>query len=593
MTVEGLIVLAILVISVVLFASERFRVDFIALGIMITLMVLGIVTPQEAVSGFVNSATVTIAAMFVLSAGLQRAGALNRVGSFIKGRVGTSEIQAILVFMVTAAILSAFMLNTAVVAVFIPIAIMVAKDADIAPSRILMPLSFGAMLGGTLTLIGTSTNLLVNGIAIESGLPSFNMFDFAPLGIIVLLVGIVYMMTLGRRLLPKRYLDDDLLNRFGLREYLSEVVVLENSRLVGKRLGDSGLGQRFDITVLDIFRDGRTIQLPGARRYLRPGDVILVRASLEDLLEIRKSEGLELVPAREHGDDVLGNENEVGMAEAVVASGSPLIGYSLKEVNFRQRYGATTIGIQRHGQPMYSKLGHQTMMTGDVLLVLGRKQALREMQMNTDFIMISDVPMPKEQRNAPLAILIMLGVVIVTMFGLLPIMAASLIGAFLMVATRVLDLDEAYAALDKRVLVMLGSILSLEAAMANSGLAEWGSHVVVDMVGQGSPWLLVGVFYLMAMLLTEAMSNQATAVVLAPLAITTAAAIGADPTPLLMAITFAASASFMTPIGYQTNTMIYGAGNYRFFDFTRVGAPLNLLLWIASTIAIPFIWPLF
>jgi len=593
MTIEGLIVLAILVISVILFATERFRVDFIALGIMITLLVLGIVTPQEAVAGFVNSATVTIAAMFVLSAGLQRAGALNRVGSYIKNRVGTNELQAILVFMVTAAILSAFMLNTAVVAVFIPIAIMVAKDAGIAPSRLLMPLSFGAMLGGTLTLIGTSTNLLVNGIAIESGLPSFSMFDFAPLGIIVLLVGIAYMMTLGRHLLPKRYLDDDLLDRFGLREYLSEVVVLRNSKLVGKRLGDSELGQRFDITVLDIFRDGRTIQLPGARRYLRPGDVILVRASLDDLLAIRKSEGLELVPAREHDEDVFGNENDVGMAEAVVAPGSPLIGYSLKEINFRQRYGATTIGIQRHGQPMYSKLGHQTMMTGDVLLVLGRKQALREMQMNTDFIMISDVPMPKEQRNAPLAVLIMLGVVIATMFDLLPIMAAALIGAFLMVATRVLDLDEAYAALDKRVLVMLGSILSLEAAMANSGLAEWGSHVVVDMVGQGSPWLMVGVFYLMAMLLTEAMSNQATAVVLAPLAITTAQAIGADPTPLLMAITFAASASFMTPIGYQTNTMIYGAGSYRFFDFTRVGAPLNLLLWITSTIAIPFIWPLF
>ncbi len=242
---------------------------------------------------------------------------------------------------------------------------------------------------------------------------------------------------------------------------------------------------------------------------------------------------------------------------------------------------------------MYSKLGEQTMMTGDVLLVLGRKKALREMQLNPDFILISDVPMPKEKRNAPLAVLIMLGVVVVTMFGLLPVMAAALIGAFSMVLTKVLDLDEAYAALDKRVLVMLGSILSLEAAMENSGLAEWGSQVVIDMVGQGSPWLLVGTFYLMAMLLTETMSNQATAVVLAPLAITTAGAIGGNPMPLLMAVTFAASASFMTPIGYQTNTMIYGAGNYRFFDFTRVGAPLNLLLWIVSTIAIPFIWPLY
>ncbi len=340
MTIEGLIVLIILVVSVILFATERFRVDFIALGIMITLIVLGIVTPQEGVAGFVNSATVTIAAMFILSAGLQRAGALNSLGDLVKNYVGTREIQAMLVFMVTAAVLSAFMLNTAVVAVFIPMAIMVAKDAGIAPSRILMPLSFGAMLGGTMTLIGTSTNLLVNGIAIQSGLPAFGMFEFAPLGIIVLVVGVVYMMTLGRRLLPQRFLEDDLLDRFGIREYLSEVVILPNSNLIGKQLSELDLGARFDITILDILRDGRTIQLPGATRHIRPDDVILVRASLDELLTIRESEGLELLPARKHGEDLLGSANDVGMAEAVVAPGSPLIGYSLKEVGFRQRYGS-------------------------------------------------------------------------------------------------------------------------------------------------------------------------------------------------------------------------------------------------------------
>ena len=593
MTLEGFIVLAILIVSVVLFATERLRVDFIALGVMIVLIVLGIVTPKEGVAGFVNSATITIAAMFVLSAGLQRAGALNSLGVLIKRWAGTSENQMILVFMLTAAVLSAFVLNTAVVAMFIPVVVKIAHDSDIAPSRLLMPLSFGAMLGGTLTLIGTSTNLLVNGIAVQAGLPAFGMFDFAPLGIIVLLTGVVYMMTLGRKLLPKQRLEEDLLDKYGIREYLSEVVVLPKSKLVGKRLIESELGQRFDITVLDILRDGRTIHMPGASRHFRPGDVILVRASLEDILAIRESEGLAILPARKLCDDAIGNGNNVGMAEVVVAGGSPLIGYSLKEVNFRQRYGAITIGIQRHGQPLYSKLGHQTMMTGDVLLVLGRKEVLREMQRNTDFIMLLDVPLPQEQRRAPWAAVIMLGVVVVTMLGLLPVMVAALTGAFLMVATGILDLDEAYGALDKRVLVMLGSILALEAAMENSGLAEWGSQLVIEMVGQGSPWLLVGVFYLMSMILTETMSNQATAVVMAPLAISTAHTLGANPVPLLMAITFAASASFMTPIGYQTNTMIYGAAGYRFFDFTRVGTPLNLLLWIVCTLAIPFIWPLY
>jgi di/tricarboxylate transporter len=592
MTLEGLTVLAILVVSVVLFATERLRVDFIALGIMITLIVLGIVTPQEGVAGFVNPATITIAAMFVLSAGLQRSGALNSLGELMKRWSGNSESQMILVFMLTAAVLSAFVLNTAVVAVFIPVAAKIAHDAGIAPSRLLMPLSFGAMLGGTLTLIGTSTNLLVNGIAVQYGLTPFSMFDFAPLGIIVLVVGVVYMMTLGRRLLPKRRFEDNLLDKFGIREYLSEVVVLPNSNLIGKRLDESELGQRFDITVLDILRGGRAIRLPGAARYLREGDVILVRASLDDLLAIHEDEGLAILPARKLGG-ALGDEDDIGMSEAVVAPGSPLISHSLKEVNFRQRYGAIAIGIQRHGQPMFSKLGHQTMMTGDVLLVLGRKEALRAMQRNSDFVMLHEVPLPQERRHTPWAVLIMLGVVVSTMLGVLPVMVSALLGAFMMVAIGTLDLDEAYAALDKRVLVMLGSILALEAAMENSGLAEWASHIVIDMVGQSSPWLLVAVFYLMAMLLTETMSNQATAVVLAPLAISTAQTLGANPTPLLMAIAFAASASFMTPIGYQTNTMIYGAAGYRFFDFTRVGAPLNLLLWIVSTLAIPFIWPLY
>lgn len=592
MTSEGFIVFAILIVSVVLFATERLRVDFIALGIMITLIVLGIVTPQEGVTGFVNPATITIASMFVLSAGLQRAGALNSLEALMQRWAGSNEGQMMLMFMLVAAALSAFVLNTAVVAVLIPVAAKIAHDSGITPSRLLMPLSFGAMLGGTLTLIGTSTNLLINGIAVQYGLAPFSMFAFAPLGIIVLAAGVIYMMTLGRKLLPERCLEDDLLEKFGIREYLSEVVVLPNSHLIGKRLDESELGQRFDITVLDILRDNRAIRLPSAARYLREGDVILVRASLDDLLAIREDEGLAILPARKLAG-TLGEGNDIGMSEAVVAPGSPLIGHSLKEVNFRQRYGAIAIGIRRHGQPMFSKLGHQTMMTGDVLLVLGRKGALRDMQRSPDFVMLHEVPLPRERRHTSLAVLIMLGVVVTTMLGVFPVMVAALIGAFLMVALGILDLDEAYAALDKRVLVMLGSILALEAAMENSGLAEWVANIVIDMVGQSSPWVLVAVFYLMAMMLTETMSNQATAVVLAPLAISTAQSLGANPTPLLMAITFAASASFMTPIGYQTNTMIYGAAGYRFFDFTRVGAPLNLLLWIVSTLAIPFIWPLY
>ncbi len=592
MTPESVTVLLVLIVAVALFASERWRVDFIALAVMLVLMVLGIVTPREGVSGFSNPATITIAAMFVLSAGMQSTGALDALGERIVRMARNSETRLVVTLMLAVGLLSAFVLNTAVVAVFIPITLKIARDSRLAPGRLLMPLSFGAMLGGTMTLIGTSTNLLVSGIAAASGLRPFGMFDFAPLGVIVLTVGILYMVLVGRRLIPDRLIEDSLLDKYGVREYLSEVVVLPNSRLVGRRLDDARLSERLDITVLDILRDGRTIKLPGASRHIRPGDVLLVRAPLTALLSVRDEAGLEILPELKLAADLFEQGDDVGLAEAVVAPGSPLIGYSLKEINFRQRYGAVAIAIQRKGQPIFDKLGRETLMAGDVLLLLGRKKTLRELQRSPDFLLLLDVPLPLRRRRARWAIVIMAGVVLVSMLGWAPVMVVALAGAFLMVVMGVLTLDEAYAALDKRVLVMLAGILSLEAAMENSGLAEWLAHHMLQIVGAGSPILIVAAFYLLAMLLTEAMSNQATAVVLAPLAISTALAMNASPTPLLMAVTFAASASFMTPVGYQTNTMIYGAGGYRFFDFTRVGAPLNLLLWIVSSLAIPLIWPL-
>ncbi|NOX64007.1 MAG: SLC13 family permease [Chloroflexi bacterium] len=592
MTIEGLIVLLILIIAVALFASERWRVDFIALGVMVLLMALGVVTPREGVSGFSNPATVTIASMFVLSAGMQSTGALDALGERIVRMARNSEARLVVALMLAVGLLSAVVLNTAVVAVFIPITLKIARDSRLSPGRLLMPLSFGAMLGGTMTLIGTSTNLLVSGIASASGLPPFGMLDFAPLGVIVLVVGILYMVLVGRRLIPDRLVEDSLLDKYGVREYLSEVVVLPNSRLVGRRLDDAHLSERLDITVLDILRDGRTIKLPGASRHIRPGDVLLVRAPLEALLAVRDEAGLEILPELKLAADLFENGEDVALAEAVVAADSPLIGYSLKELNFRRRYGAVAIAIQRKGEPIYDKLGHETLMAGDMLLLLGRKKTLRELKRNPDFLLLLDVPIPLRRRRARWASVIMIGVVLVAMLGWLPVMTVALTGAFLMVVTGVLSLDEAYASLDTRVLVMLAGILSLEAAMENSGLAEWLAHQMLQVVGASSPIILIGAFYLLAMLLTEAMSNQATAVVLAPLAISTAVAMGASPTPFLMAVTFAASASFMTPVGYQTNTMIYGAGGYRFFDFTRVGAPLNLLLWIVCSVAIPFIWPL-
>ncbi len=595
--IEGLVVLAILIIALVAFATERVRVDLVALGIMVMLMVLGIVSPAEGLAGFSNPATVTIAAMFILSAGLQRTNLPTLAGTRLIRLADKSELRLMLLLMLTTGVLSAFILNTAVVAVFIPIALRIARELKIAPSRLLMPISFGAILGGTLTLIGTSTNLLVSSIAAQSGLTPFSFFEFAPFGIITLAAGLVYMATFGRKLLPDRPVEADLLEKYHVREYLSQIKVQPNSPLIGKKLGDLDLGKRFDITILDILRDGRTILLPGASRHIRAHDIILVRAPLDRLLELQKIEGLEIVLPEELPHHLLDRRNDLGMAEVVVAPQASIIGFTIKELNFRQRFGVVAIGMLRRGMSLTGKFTHEPIMPGDMLLVVGEKKDLINLSNNPDFLLLVDVdaepPFPRGQNNRAFwALAIMAGVVISAILGA-PIVVSALTGAVLMVVSGVLSLDEAYAALDKRVLVLLAGILSLEAAMINSGLDAWLSAVLLRALDDAAPWLLVGVFYLLSSLLTSAMSNQATAVVLAPVAISTAHMLGVDPVPLLMAITFAASASFMTPVGYQTNTMIYNTGNYRFLDFTRVGLPLNILLLILASIFIPLIWPLY
>ncbi len=591
--IEGLAVLVILIAALVAFATERIRIDLVALGVMVLLMVLGIVSPKEGLSGFSNPATVTIAAMFVLSAGLQRTNLPTLVGTRIVSLANESEGRLIVLLMLTTALLSAFILNTAVVAVFIPIALRIANEMKISPSRLLMPISFGAILGGTLTLIGTSTNLLVSSIAAQSGLEPFSFFAFAPFGIITLAAGLLYMATIGRKLLPNRPIESDLLDKYHIREYLSQIEVRPNSPLIGKKLGDLNLGKRYDITFLDILRDGRTILLPGASRHIRANDIILVRGPLDKLLELQKIEGLDIVPLNKLPEEFLSKGNELGMAEVVVAPQASIMGFTIKELNFRQRFGVVAIGMLRRGMSIIGKFTHEPIMAGDMLLVVGERKNLAKLSNNPDFLLLVDVPMPAvRSTKAFWALAIMAGVVIAAILGA-PIVVSALAGSLMMIVTRVLTLDDAYHALDKRVLVMLAGILSLEAAMENSGLAQWLSESILYLLDPAPAWLIVGTFYLLSMLLTETMSNQATAVVLAPLAISAANMMGANPTPLLMAITFAASASFMTPVGYQTNTMIYNTGNYRFLDFTKVGTPLNILLLILATIFIPMIWPLF
>ncbi len=593
MTLQGIIILVLLVVTVVLFATERFRLDYVALSVMMVLMLFGLVTPNQAVAGFANPATVTIAAMFVISAGIQYTGVLDMVGDWVVKLAGTNQQLLMLMLMLSVAVLSSFLLNTAVVAVFIPLVFRIARDMDMAPSRLLIPVSFAAMLGGTTTLIGTSTNLLVSTLAENAGLPPFGMLDFAPLGIIILIAGILYLLLIGRHLLPDREIAPELVDRYGLRKYLSEVLVLPDSVLVGQTLANAELLKRYDVSVLDILRNGRAIRMPSASRTIRAHDILLVKASVEQLMSIQADAGLVISPSHEHWPDFWHEQDRLALAEVVISGKSSLIGYSLQEINFRQRYGMAAIGLRRGGMQLFSKLGYETLMAGDMLLLIGEKEALQKLPQSPDYLLLHNLEVPRRKPSWPWVVGIVVAMVVTILLGWLSVMVSALLAAFLMVSAGVLTLDEAYAALDKRVLVMLGGILSLEAAVQNSGLGVWLAQQILAGLGDMQPWVLIAAFYLLAMGLTEAMSNQATSVVLAPLAISTAHTLGANPTPFLMAITFAASASFMTPVGYQTNTMVYSSGNYRFFDFTRVGAPLNLLLWVISTVMIPILWPLY
>lgn len=593
MTIEIAIILGILAATVVLFITEKLRVDLVALLVMGVLIAIGVLSPQEGVAGFANPATVTVGAMFVLSAGLQRTGAVNELGRTLVRITGSDETRLTAGFMGISATVSAFINNTAAVAVFLPLGLNVSREAGFSPSRLLMPISFAAMFGGVCTLIGTSTNILIAAIATEQQVATFGMFEFLPLGLIGVAVGTAYMLLIGRRLIPDREPIEPYIDRYNLRTYLTEVAILPDSPLVGQTVEDAQLGTKFDLTIIEIIRDRRDIRIPGRERRLLAGDHLLVHGNVKTIMELRDEEGWELISESDiREEDLIGDRDSYVIAEAAIAPQSSLVGQTLRTSDFRRRYRAIVIGIERRGEPIREAITDVTLQPGDLLLLYGTGKNIDRLHSHTDFLMLVEVPSTRlRQERAPVAIGIVALVVLAAALEWIPIVGAAVLGCIVMIVAGVLTLEEAYEALDAQVLVMLAGILSLGTAMEKTGTAQYLADITVSFAGTYGPIALLAAFYAMTSLLTETMSNNATAVLMAPITISVAAGLGVDPKPFLVAVTFAASSSFMTPIGYQTNTMIYGPGGYRFFDFTRVGAPLNILFWIVATVMIPIIWP--
>lgn len=588
---EMLIVLAVLVLAVTLFVTEKLRVDVVALLVMGILLLSGIITPEQGLAGFSNAATLTVGAMFVLSAGLFKTGAVSFLGE-ITTRVFRSGFWfGIITVMLIVGVLSAFINNTPVVAIFLPILLAAARENNISASKILIPVSFASMFGGVCTLIGTSTNILVSSIAQANGLRPFTMFEFTPLGLIFFALGTLYLLVIGIRLIPERRGGGDLMDDFAMSDYLAEIVIMEGSISAGKMIKEAPLVKDLELTILKIEREGRVIQVPSPSTKLRENDVLLVRCDLDQIRSLQEREGVQFKAQSKWGDETLSND-DYRLIEAVVLPTSDLIGSTLQRSNFRDRFGATVLAIRSKGRLLREKLSDTELSAGDVLLIEIEKTRIANLRRSGEFIITSEMETTEFRRDKALfAVGIVAAVVVGATFDLAPIVVTAILGAVGLVLVRCISIEEAYEAIDWKIIFLLAGVLSLGVALEQSGAAALISENMLKYVGGWGPIALVSAFYLLTTMLTETMSNNATAALLAPIAIATAQTLGGDPTPFLMAITFAASASFMTPVGYQTNTMIYGPGQYKFIDFIKVGTPLNVMFWIIATIFIPVIWP--
>lgn len=589
MSLDLLIVLAVLVGAVILFVTELLRVDLVALLVLAVLLVTGVVDPATGFAGFSNEATVTVAAMFVLSAGLYRTGMLNRLGQELTRASRYSFWFAVLALMVGIGTISAFINNTAAVAVFLPIVLAAARDSRISASKLLMPLSFASMFGGVCTLIGTSTNILVNAIARDHGMAGFGMFEFAKLGLPFFLIGTAYMALVGIRLIPERRGAGGLTESFRLDDYLAEIVLQPDAPSVGTTLRDAPLVQEMDLDVLEILRGEERIAVPFGGAVLQAGDILRVRCSVEELARIEQRQGVRL-KARGLGDTDLQSPESM-LVEAVVAPGSILEGRSLADVDFRNTFGATALALRHRGAFVRERIARTPLTAGDALLVEVRRHRLPFLRRHEAFVVVSEIERPVFRAEKFIsAIAIMIAVVALPTVGLMPIAASATAGAVLMVLTRCLSLEEAYEAVDWTVIFLLAGVLTLGVALDHSGGSQLLSTFLVESVGTLGPAAVVSAFYLISTLVTSVMSNNATAVLLAPIAIAAGASLAVDPRPFLLAVMFGASSSFLTPVGYQTNTMIFGAGQYRFADFVKVGGPLTLLFWLVASVLIPVLW---
>jgi di/tricarboxylate transporter len=623
-----LVVFAIILAALVLFATEVVPVDITAIGVMVTLLLVQPVTEQlttwgllegpvyvltqpgsdvsataQGLSGFASTATITVLAMFILSAGVRRTGVIQILGSKVAAYTGDNETKQLGATIGLVSPISGFINNTAAVAILLPMVTDLAQKGKTSPSKLLMPLSFASMFGGTLTLIGTSTNILASEITgrlgRESGiayLEEFSMFEFTSLGIIVMCVGIAYLMTVGRWLTPERIKPaEDLTQEFEMADYLTEVVVREDSPIVGQTVQNALQETDLDVDLVQLIRDDNVFLEPLGPKVIQSGDVFAVRTDRDTLVELMDVDGLDLLPKVEVTEAELeAADNEAqNLVEIVIAPGSALVRETLASTNFRQRYDATVLALRRGDSFIRDRMDDSRLRVGDTLLVQATAESVDRLNNNRNFIVAQEVERPDYRRSKiPVAVGLVAAVVGLAAATPIDIATAALGGALGMVLTGCLKPTEIYDSVQWDVIFLLAGVIPLGIALEVTGGAALIANGIVAVAPQIHPVVLLGLMYIVTALLTNIISNNASVVLMIPVAVQVATELGLNAFAFVLAVTFAASTAFMTPIGYQTNLFVYGPGGYRFTDYIRVGGPLQALLAVVTTIGIAFIWGL-
>jgi di/tricarboxylate transporter len=591
----AIITLIIIVAAVILFASELITIDLVAMLIMLSLVLTGVISPEEGVAGFSNAATITVAFMFVLSAALLKTGALQSVAHQLSAIFRTNYRLGMILMMLMIALFSAFVNNTPVVAIFIPVVVQIAYSTGQAPTKMLIPLSYASIMGGMCTLVGTSTNILVSGIGEQYGLAPFSMFQLTPIALILLLAGLLYMGFIGLKLLPGRHKAHDLGEKFGIQDYVTEIELLEGNPLNGQRIMDAPIIKELEMDVIEVIRNGNRFTLPPGDLRLRANDFLKVRCDIKKLKAFK--ERIKIIDDHTFsvGGHSLGERNTT-LVEMVVTAGSSFNNKTLKNLDFRRSFRAIPLAIRHRNEVLREHLYSVPLVAGDIILAEVKQHYIQDLKQleskqTAPFVLLSeDKLIDFNKRKLILVIAAMLFMLITATTGVLSVMVAAMTSVMTLVLLGCLSMKEVYTAINWKIIFLMAGALSLGVAMQNTALDQLIAGKLVEYLGPFGPFAVLSGLYFTTSLLTEMMSNGATAALLAPIAIVAANSLGVDPIPFLITITIAANASFMTPVGYHTNTMVYSAGAYRFSDFFKVGVGLNILFWLLSSVLIPLLY---